>query len=206
MRDKLIIIGASGHGEVVADIAIKMNRWKEIKFLDDDGSIEQYLDLKVIGKSRDASKYKETTEFIVAIGDNQLRKKIQEELMNSDYSIVTLIHPDAIIGIDVQIGRGTVVMAGVVINSSSRIGSGCIINTSASVDHDSIIKDFVHLSPGVRTGGKVNIDEGTWLGIGSVVSNNINISAGSIVGAGAVVIRDIIEPGVYVGVPAKKIK
>ena len=100
---------------------------------------------------------------------------------------------------------GTAVMAGVVINNSSRIGKGCIINTSSSLDHDNFIEDYVHISPGVRTAGSVNIGKGTWLGIGSVVSNNANICSGCIVGAGAVVLKDISESGTYVGVPARKI-
>lgn len=116
-----------------------------------------------------------------------------------------LIYPSAVIGTDVEIGIGTVLMAGVVINSSTRIGKGCIINTSSSLDHDNIIEDYVHISPGVRTAGSVGIGKGTWLGIGSVVSNNVNICSGCKVGAGAVVVKDITEPGTYVGVPVRKI-
>ncbi len=96
-------------------------------------------------------------------------------------------------------------MAGVVINSSSRIGRGCIINTSSSIDHDNSIEDYVHISPGVKTAGSVGIGNGTWLGIGSVVSNKVNIYSGCKVGAGAVVVKDITEPGTYVGVPVRRV-
>lgn len=205
MKERLIIIGASGHGKVVADIAIKMNKWQSIAFLDDDMSIKAAIGLKVIGKIADAFKYKGEADFFVAIGNNNIRKKIQEELIEEGIPVVKLFHPSAVIGADVEIGIGTVVMAGVVINSSSRIGKGCIINTSSSLDHDNIIEDYVHISPGVRTAGGVGIGKGTWLGVGSVVSNNVNICSGCKVGAGAVVIKDITESGTYVGIPARRV-
>jgi sugar O-acyltransferase (sialic acid O-acetyltransferase NeuD family) len=205
MKNKLIIIGASGHGKVVADIAIKMNKWQSIAFLDDDESIKRSMGLEVIGKTADAFTYKEEADFFVAIGSNTTREKIQEKLIEQGLNVVSLIHPSAVIGTDVEIGIGTAVMAGIVINSSTRIGNGCIINTSSSLDHDNIIEDYVHISPGVRTAGSVVIGKSTWLGIGSVISNNVNICSGCKVGAGAVVVKDITEPGTYVGVPVRRV-
>ena len=205
MKNKLIIIGASGHGKVVADIAIKMNKWQSIAFLDDDESIKTSMGLEVIGKTADAFTYKEEADFFVAIGSSATREKIQEKLIDEGLNVVSLIHPSAIIGTDVEIGIGTTVMAGVVINSSTRIGNGCIINTSSNVDHDNVIEDYVHISPGVNMAGTVKVGKGTWLGIGSVVSNNVNICSGCKVGAGAVVVKDITEPGTYVGVPVRRV-
>jgi sugar O-acyltransferase (sialic acid O-acetyltransferase NeuD family) len=205
MKDKLLIIGASGHGKVVADIAIKMNKWQSIAFLDDDESFKTSMGLEVIGKTADALIYKDEADFFVAIGSNAIREKIQEKLTNERLNVVSLIHPSAVLGNDVEIGIGTAVMAGVVINSSSRIGKGCIINTSASLDHDNVIEDYAHISPGVNMAGTVKVGKRSWLGIGSVVSNNVNICSGCKVGAGAVVVKDITEPGTYVGVPVRKI-
>ena len=116
-----------------------------------------------------------------------------------------MTHPSAVIGTDVEIGIGSVVMAGVVINSSSRIGKGCIINTSSSLDHDNVIDDYVHISPGVSMAGTVTVGRLSWVGIGSAISNNVKICSGCKVGAGAVVVKDITEPGTYVGVPVRKI-
>ena len=205
MRDKLIIIGASGHGKVVADIAIKMNKWQSIAFLDDDESIKTSMGLEVIGKTADAFTYKDEADFFVAIGNNAVREKVQEKLIEDGLNVVSLIHPSAVIGTYVEIGIGSVVMAGVVANSSTRIGKGCIINTSSSLDHDNVIEDYVHISPGVRTAGSVEIGKRTWVGIGSVISNNVNICSGCTVGAGAVVVKDITEPGTYVGVPVRRV-
>ena len=205
MKDNLLIVGASGHGRVIADIALKMNRWKSIKFLDDDENIKSSMGIEVIGKSVDAFKYINDWNIFVAIGSNSVRQKIQEKLEAEGASIPVLIHPDAIIGEQVEIGDGTAVMAGAIINCCTRIGKGCIINTGATVDHDNLIEDYVHISPGVHIAGTVKIGKGTWLGVGSIVSNNVNITSGCIIGAGAVVVKDITEPGTYIGVPARTV-
>lgn len=204
MRKKLLIIGASGHGKVIADIALKLNKWTSIAFLDDDDNKSMSMGLNVIGRIKDAFKYKDIADFFVAIGDNSTREKIQKLLIKDGLSIATLIHPNASIGTDVEINTGSAVMAGVVINSSTRIGEGCIINTSSNIDHDNIIEDFVHISPRVSLAGTVKVGKNNWIGTGSVVSNNISICSGCQVGAGALVINDITKPGTYFGVPARR--
>lgn len=182
-----------------------MNKWQSIAFLDDDESIKKSMELEVIGKTADAFTYKEEADFFVAIGNNATREKVQEKLIEEGLNVVSLIHPSAIVGTDVEIGIGTTVMAGVVINSSTKIGNGCIINTSASLDHDNVIEDYVHVSPGVNMAGTVKVGKGSWIGIGSVISNNVDICSGCKVGAGAVVVKDITEPGTYVGVPVRRV-
>lgn len=201
-KNKLLIIGASGHGRVVADVAIKTNRWKEIAFLDDDENIQSPMLIEIIGKSNDVFAYINDYDIFVAIGNNKTRKRIQTKLEMAGANIPTLIHPSAIIGEKVEVGIGTVVMAGVVINCCSTIGEGCIVNTGAVIDHDNVIEDYVHISPGVHLAGTVKVGKESWLGVGSVVINNVNIISGCKVGAGAVVVKDITEPGTYVGVPA----
>lgn len=206
MNDNLLIIGASGHGKVVAEIALKMNKWKSVAFLDDDETIKESLGLKVIGKTEDTFKYIDDYDIFVGIGNNVIRKNIHEKLENQGASIPVLCHPSAVIGEQVGIGVGTVIMAGAVINCSTIIGESCIINTSSTIDHDCIIEDFVHISPGVHLAGTVKVEKGSWLGIGSVVSNNVNITNGCIIGAGAVVVKDITEAGTYVGVPVRRVQ
>lgn len=205
MKDKLLIIGANGHGKVVADIALKLNKWQSIAFLDDNENIESSMGIDVIGKTKDAFMYVEDYDIFVGIGNNTIREKIQRMLEAEDATIPTLIHPSAIIGKQVELGFGSVVMAGAVINCCSKIGNGCIINTSVTIDHDNFIDDYVHISPGSHLAGTVRVGRSSWLGIGSIVSNNVNIFSGCIVGAGAVVVRDITETGNYVGVPARRV-
>lgn len=197
--NRLIIIGASGHGKVVADIA-KLNDYKDIVFLDDDENIKECAGYPVVGKSTNAPE----GEIFVAVGNAKIRKMLIEQYMDRQRPI--LIHPKAVIADDVKIGNGTVVMAGTVINPGVKIGKGCIINTSSSIDHDCEISDYVHVSVGSHLAGTVNIGEGTWIGAGAIVSNSVNICGGCMIGAGAVVIKDIGDAGTYVGVPARRMK
>ena len=205
MKENLLIIGAGGHGKVVADIALKMKKWKRIFFLDDNSNIKSCMGIEVIGNFTDIKKYIKNYDVIVGIGNNRIRKELQSYLESLGASIPVLIHPQAVIGTDVYMDCGTVVMAGAVINSSTRIGKGCIINTGSTIDHDNVLGDFVHISPGAHLAGSVNVGSGTWIGIGSCISNDVYITKECIIGAGAVVIKDIQEPGTYVGVPAKPI-
>lgn len=206
MKDKLLIIGASGHGKVVADVALKMDKWKSIAFLDDNPRAKSSLGLNVIDNTSNIEKYILECDLFVAIGNNKLRKNLIEKLEILDASIPILIHPNAVIGKEVFIGKGTVIMGGAVINPSTTVGKGCIINTAATIDHDNEIGDYVHISPGVNLAGTVRIGNKTWIGAGCAISNNIEICNDCIVGAGGVVINDLCEPGTYVGVPVKKIK
>lgn len=205
MKNKLLIIGASGHGKVVADIALKMNKWQSIVFLDDNGNQRSSMGLEIIGTSDEVNKYIDEYEVFVGIGNNSTRKKIYEKLEIIGANIPVLIHPNAVIGNQVDIGAGTVVMAGAIINSCTKLGKGCIINTGSTIDHDNNISDFVHISPGVHLAGTVKIGQESWLGIGSVVSNNVKITNSCIIGAGGVVVMDITESGVYVGVPVRRV-
>jgi sugar O-acyltransferase (sialic acid O-acetyltransferase NeuD family) len=200
---QIVIIGASGHGKVVADIA-KKNGYENIVFFDDNAAIQKCGDYPVVGQSSDYKNY--DCDMVVGIGNAKVRQELQSELEQSGKKIVTLIHPNAIIADDVSIGKGTVVMAGVVINPGASIGKGCIINTCASVDHDCQLGDFVHISVGAHVAGTVRIGDRTWIGAGATVSNNVHICHSCMVGAGAVVIKNIVETGVYIGVPAKKSK
>lgn len=196
---KLAIIGASGHGKVVADIA-RRNGYKEIVFLDDDESIRECGGYPVIGKSSEAGTI--DADVIIGIGNAGTRKQIQESI--PDEKLVTLIHPDAVVAEDVVMGKGTVVMAGAVINPGVSIGKGCIINTCSSVDHDCVVGDYVHIAVGSHLCGTVSVGSETWIGAGSTVSNNTFICADCMIGAGAVIVNEIRESGTYVGVPARR--
>lgn len=195
--NRLVIIGASGHGKVIADIAL-LNGYEDIVFLDDDENIKVCAGFPVVGKTLDA--YSIPGDKIVAIGNAEIRERIQDKITD----VVTLIHPNAVISRRVEIGAGSVVMAGAIINSDSKIGRGCIINTGSSLDHDCVVNDFAHVSVGAHLAGMVTVGVRTWIGAGAVVINNLNICGDCMVGAGAVVVRDITKRGTYIGVPAKE--
>ncbi len=191
MKNRLVILGAGGHGKVVADIAVK-NGYQEIVFLDDNA--EGYcLGFPIKGCCEKALKYDDgETDFVIAVGNNEIRKEIAEK-----YKVnwATLIHPSAQIGLDVKLGQGSVVMAGAVINPSAVIGRHCIINTCAVVEHDNVLEDYVHISPNAVLGGTVYVGERTHVGIGATVKNNIKICESCVIGAGAVVIKQIFRGG-----------
>ena len=192
---KIVIIGASGHGKVIADIAEK-NGYNEIVFLDDNESVTECAGHPVVGKCIEATSI--DGDKIIAIGNAKIRDRMQRTI-----DTVTLIHPNAVISRRVKIGKGTVVMADAVINSDAVIGDGCIINTSSSVDHDCRIGNFVHISVGSHIAGTCEIGDRTWIGAGATVSNNVNICSDCMIGAGAVVVNDIEKYGTYIGVPAR---
>ncbi|MCL2201896.1 MAG: acetyltransferase [Oscillospiraceae bacterium] len=196
-----IIMGAGGHGAVVADI-LRASGKVVLGFLDDGIPVgTKVLGAKVFGKLERCADFPEAV-FIIGVGDNAIRKKIAQTY-TVEYG--QAIHPSAIIGEAAEIGLGTVVMANSIINPRTKIGGHCIINTSASIDHDNNLGNFVHVSPGAVSGGDVSIAEGTHVGIGAVLKNGISICSGTVIGAGAVVVKNITEPGTYIGLPAARI-
>lgn len=203
MSKNVIVIGAGGHGAVVADM-ITASGDTVLGFLDDTlkpGS--KRLSFPVLGPICDYSKY--DAEFVVAIGNTEARKRIVSSM--DDVRWHTAIHPRASVScLETVIGPGSVVMAGAIVNPGTKIGAHCILNTGSIVEHDCTVEDFAHISVGAKLGGTVHIGSCTWIGIGATVSNNIAICGSCTVGAGAVVVRSITEVGTYVGVPARKIK
>lgn len=204
MYKRLIIIGARGHGKVVADIAKCLGEYEEIAFLDDDNDLKESAGIPVIGKSTDWAEYAESNDIFVAIGNTKVRKSFLGQLWEIHAYVPKLVHPHAIVGTDVTVGMGTAIMAGVVINAGTTIGKGCIVNTSASVDHDCMIGDYVHVAVGAHLAGNVRIGADTWVGAGVIVKNNIEICNNCMIGAGAVVIGNLLDAGTYVGVPARE--
>ncbi len=203
--NSVYIIGAGGHGQVVLDVLLKSGI-SPAGFLDDDRALwgKNILGVPVFGGVLEAKKL--SGKFIVAIGSNETRKKIVEMLNFPDDRYFTAIHPNAVLGEDVRIGAGAMIIGGVVINVQTKVGRHVIINTASSVDHHNEIGDFVHIAPGSHTGGNVKIEEGSFLGIGVSVIPGVKIGKWSVVGAGATVISDIPAYSVAVGVPASVVK
>ena len=200
----LIIVGAGGHGAVVAEAARESDQWQDIAFLDDDESIEVILDFPVAGKidKLDALVSKDS-ELVVAIGNNRRRLELSREIIERGLRLATVIHPGATISRSATIGAGTVVFAGAIVNARAKIGRACIINTGATIDHDCVLEDGVHVSPGANLAGSVRVEECAWIGIGSSVRETVTIGRDSVIGAGSAVVSDI--PGAVTagGVPAR---
>ena len=204
MNQEVIVIGAGGHGKVVADIVLRSGDTL-LGFLDDGHQPgEQICGIPVLGGVEDYANYPGAS-FVVGIGTAAARCKISQRLQGVKW--YTAIHPSAVISpMDTRIGEGTVVMAGAIVNPGTTLGRHCIVNTAASVDHDNRIGDFTHISVGAHLAGTVTVGREVWVGIGATVSNGISICDQCMIGAGAVVVRSITQPGTYIGVPARKIK
>ena len=204
MRD-LIIIGAGGHGKVVADTARASEIWQKISFLDDQyPEKNDVIGFGIVGKLNEIDNInKETTDIIVALGDNEKRLSLIQKYREQGYKLPDLIHPTAVISSSVEMNGATVIFPGAIVNAETNIGIGCIVNTAVSIDHDCVIKDGVHISPGSHLGGNVTVGRNTWIGVGTAVINNINIGDSVVVGAGSVVISNIEDNVVVYGVPAK---
>ncbi|MGL5751282.1 MAG: acetyltransferase [Paraclostridium sp.] len=205
----IIIIGAGGHSSVIIEIIENMiENGQDIQIkglLDDNPNRTEFMGYRVLDKVENAKLYSdENTEFVIAIGSNNIRKKIAKTHSNLKY--FTAIHQTAIISKHAYINEGTVVMPRVVVNANSEIGSHAIINTGAIIEHDNKIGSFSHISPGATLCGGVNIGEETHIGANSTIIQYKNVGSRTIIGAGSTVTKDICSDAVAVGSPARIIK
>lgn len=208
MGKKLVIVGAGGHGKVVADIAMAAG-YEIIGYIDDHAKDAPLPDLKVFGNLEVVPAIFSTNpeyKLILAIGDNAARKHIACSLAMDDISFAVVSHPFSAISRFAIIKPGTVIMPGAVINAGAYIGKHVILNTACSVDHDCYIGDFVHISPGAHLAGNVTVGEGTHIGVGVSVIPGCKIGEWAVIGAGAVVVEDIPPKVVAVGVPARPVR
>lgn len=194
----MFLFGASGHCKVIID----MFDYGEVSFIiDDNPLVDSIFNIPVF---RTEDKIIASDErCIIAIGNNSIRKKIANNL---NLKFESKAHPKAIISKYSQIGEGTVVFGGAILNANSVIGKHCIVNTAAVIEHDCILADFVHLSPNASLAGNVIVGEGSHIGIGATVIQGVKIGKWVTVGAGAVVTKDIPDYAVAVGIPARVIK
>jgi acetyltransferase EpsM len=206
---RIAIIGAGGHGTVVADILLRMREAgadvEPIAFVDDHPApnAPPILSLPVLrGGLADLAKLA-CDAALVAIGHNATRQRICELLRQSGFKLAVARHPSSVIAPDAVVETGAVICAGAVINPGSRIGVGAIINTQASVDHHNWIGDYVHIAPGVHLGGDVRVGNGSLVGIGATVGPQCRIGRGVVVGAGAVVVSNLPDDVVATGLPAR---
>lgn len=197
----MIIYGASGHSKVIIDIVESRAEHTIDLIIDDNEEIKEVFGYKVEHEFREDLR---NEPLVIAIGNNQVRKKIADKF-NLTYS-QALIHKNASVNKYIEIGVGSVVMAGAVINPSAEIGENSIINTNAVIEHDVKISNFAHISPGAIITGNVRVGEGTHIGAGAKVIPGVHIGSWVTVGAGAVILRDVPDYAVVVGNPGRIVK
>jgi sugar O-acyltransferase (sialic acid O-acetyltransferase NeuD family) len=211
-KERILVFGASEHTRYTIDIIERDGKYSIVGILDltlrkgDD-----YEGYKILGRDEDISAIIElhkVNKGIVAIGDNFIRNKVVDKIisLSPSFSFVSAIHPSIILGKNVTIGEGTVIMAGVIINNNVSIGKHCFLATKASVDHDSYVDDYTSISAGATVGGNVKIGYCTTIALGVNIIHGRRIGSHSVVGAGALVVKDIGDNLVVYGVPAKEIR
>lgn len=206
MTKQLNIVGASGHGKVIADLAEQLGF--SVFFYDDAYPNKQYIEQWPIHGSCDDlissrnSGVTVTDDVVIAIGDNKIRQHKSLFLQENGFNLISLIHPTAIVSKYAKLAPGTVVFAGAIINAFAKIGAGCIINTSAIIEHDCVIADFAHISPNAALAGGVYIGSKSWIGIGSQVRQLIIIGDNCLIGAGSTVVKNIPDNTTAFGSPA----
>jgi len=208
---KLVIWGASGHALVVANIVRLRKEYEIIGYLDDmniERKGESFNGSVILGGREQLTSLREqgVKNIIIGIGDCNARLRLSDFIKSFGFSLITAIHPQAIISSDVRIGNGTVINAGVIIDPGVIIGENVIINKGVLIGHGSIIGDGVHIAGGTNVSGNVKIGRGTFIGVGTSIIERINIGSNSVIGAGSVIVRDIPDNVIAYGVPAKVIR
>jgi len=207
MPESVLLIGAGGHAKVVLDATLATGRVEVLGLLDSDPSRtgSHVLGVPVLGdETLLQQEAHECSALLLCIGDNEQRLVLAARYEAMSKRFLSVCHPTVSLGREVEIGEGTVVLAGAVVNPGTTIGAHCIVNTCASIDHDCRLADGVHVSPGARLAGGVCVGRGAHIGIGASVLPGVSIGAFATVGAGAVVLSDVPEGVTVVGVPAKR--
>jgi sugar O-acyltransferase (sialic acid O-acetyltransferase NeuD family) len=201
---RLAILGASGHGKVIADAAL-LSGWDEVIFYDDAWpEKKQNGRWPVVGNTAALAEHSLPVDgVIVGIGNNSVRLEKTIEFALRALPLVTIIHPSAVISPFSTIGYGSVVLANAVVQVDTCVGMAAVINTSASVDHDCVLADGVHICPGAHLAGGVRVGMKSWVGIGSSVRQLIQIGSDVTIGAGAAVVANVADSVTVVGIPAR---
>ncbi|WP_075618322.1 acetyltransferase [Paenisporosarcina indica] len=204
----IILIGDSGHAKVITDCVHSIESFKVVAKLDDKYTEKHFVEGLIRGPLNilHELKIEYSAKILIAIGGNNIRKKIIDNLNLQDNDLISIVHENTTISDSAKIGEGTIVMPGVVINADARIGKHVILNTNCVIEHDCVVGDYSHVSPGSILTGGVTVGEGSHIGAGSTIIPMKSIGVWSVIGAGSVVITHIGDRVTAVGVPAKVIK
>ena len=208
----IVIFGSSGHAKVILDSIKKEGKYKIVGFIDSYKCKDEVVcGYRILGTEDELPSLIDKLDIhggIVAVGDNWQRKKFVERILEHipDFNFITVIHPKAVIDESSCIGKGSVIMANVVVNSECEIGDFCILNTSSTLDHDGKMGQYSSLAPGVCTGGQVVLKEFSAICLGAKVNSNITIGCHSVIGAGSLVMEGVDSYCVSYGTPAKKVR
>jgi sugar O-acyltransferase (sialic acid O-acetyltransferase NeuD family) len=212
MTERVVVVGASGHGKVLCDVIEKVGIVDLVGLVDEDPDIVgTFAGHEVLGNESDLPNIVQAhgvSGAIVAIGDNWVRAQVVARIRTTlpKLQFPSIVSPSAEIAQDVEIGEGCFIGPGAVVNTGSRVGSFCILNTRAAVDHDGVLAEYCSLAPNVALGGNVQIGAYTAISLGANVTHAVRIGEHSVIGAGALVLRDIGDHVVAYGAPARMVR
>ncbi len=206
----IAIIGAGGLGKETAVLIHQINqqslKWNVVGFYDDAMPVGQKIaGHLVLGKVNELNNIDYPLHVMVAIGDPVVKKKVIDQLSNRHLHFPILIHPSAIVGLNVNVGVGSLITAGCRLTVDIEIGRHVLLNLNTTVGHDVVVGDFSSIMPGVHLSGYVKIGESVLIGTGASVLQQISIGDHATVGAGAVVNKSVKENLTVAGVPARSI-
>jgi len=201
-RPRVYVFGASGHGKVVAEAAVRSGLFDVAGFLDDDSAKwgGRLSGLPVTGGLEALAP---GAVVALGVGSNEARLALLRRLDSLGIPVATILHPTAVVSSGVELGAGTYVGPGAVVHVDARVGRACILNSRSVVEHDNVLADGVHVSPNATLGGNVKIGEGSHIGLGASVLPGVTIGAWTVVGAGAVVTKPLPNGVSAAGVPAR---
>jgi sugar O-acyltransferase (sialic acid O-acetyltransferase NeuD family) len=210
MKD-LVIIGAGGFGRETLALVEEINEanptWNFLGFIDDNPDASTVENATILGGMDVLETMNPKPYAIIPIASASARKKIVKQCESFGISFATLIHPSVRMkGSLCTVGEGSILCEGVILAVNSHVGKHCIMNFNSGLGHDTVIADYVSMMSETITGGDTYIGEGCYFGLRCTVINQINITENCTFGAGCVVVKDAVESGTYVGVPAKLIK
>lgn len=197
-----MLIGAGGHAAVVGDAAMLSKGWKLVVYSQDRAQAGSDMLGHVVQHFDDGAAL---GRIHVAIGNNVVRARLQQQFSEGGAMPTSVVHPQAIVAATSAVGAGSFVAAGAILAPRSRVGEGVIVNHRAVVDHDVLIGDFSHMAPGSVLGGGVRVGAGVLVGAGATVLPGVTIGDGATIGAGAVVLTDVRAGATVAGVPGREI-
>lgn len=208
-RPDLVLAGASGHAKAVIDVIEHEGKYRIACLVDDNPALhgKTFFGYPVTGsiETLDARAAGDRPLVLVSIGSNAARGRIAARLRSQGFALARAIHPHAQLGRGASVGAGTVVMAGVVVNSDATLGENVIVNTGATVDHDCAVGHGAHIAPGAHLCGGVQVGTGSFIGAGAVIVPGVRVGSNVVVGAGSTVLEDVPDNAKMVGSPARRL-
>ncbi len=211
-KQRLILLGASGHAKVIIEIIESLADKTVVGLLDKHKPAgEFFAGTSIVGDETllpELIASDQVDAAVIAIGDNATRAQLAATLeeLCPGFPFATLVHANATVSKSATLGAGTVVMAGAIVNADTVIGDHCIVNTNSSVDHDCKIADFCSIAPGACLGGNVTLGSASAVGLGANIIQSTTVGEKSLIAAGATVVTPIGSNVLAVGTPAREIR